>query len=271
MMLDVPHGLPNHMQYMHNSLSIHDVGMKEIQQAAKENNIAVVMGYSEKECGSLYISQVFINEDGEIIGKRRKIKPTHIERTMFGEGDGSDLKVVDFNNIKNVGALSCWENIQPLIKFSMFGLNEQIHVASWPSFCLSEQVFALSGINAQSASMTLATEGQCFVIMSSSLYNKETLEKMGVAQHPLAVVGGGYSMIYAPDGRPLTASLAPTEEGILYADIDLSLISMAKAFGDPLGHYSRPDIFNIKVNVTSRRNKIEFIEDEPMATSYTTT
>ena len=39
---------------------------------------------------------------------RRKIKPTHMERTIFGEGSGSGLNNVAEMEIGRVGALSCW-------------------------------------------------------------------------------------------------------------------------------------------------------------------
>jgi nitrilase len=35
-----------------------------------------------------------------------------------------------------VGGLCCWEHLQPLSKYAMYSMNEQLHVASWPSFSL---------------------------------------------------------------------------------------------------------------------------------------
>lgn len=65
--------------------------------------------------------------------KRRKIKPTHMERTLFGEGSGKSLNnVVELAGIGRVGALSCWEHAQPLLKYHTMSLREQIHVAAWP-------------------------------------------------------------------------------------------------------------------------------------------
>jgi nitrilase len=49
-------------------------------------------------------------------------------------------------------------------------------------------------------------------------------------------------MIFGPDGTPLVEPLPPGEEGILYADIDLSIIELSKQTIDVLGHYSRPDL-----------------------------
>ena len=101
----------------------------------KDNNIMVVMGHSEKQGGSLYMGQWIIGPDGETIAQRRKLKPTHVERTVFGEGDGSDLSVFE-TPLGRVGALCCWEHLQPLSKYAMYAQNEQVHVAAWPSFSL---------------------------------------------------------------------------------------------------------------------------------------
>ena len=55
-------------------------------------------------------------------------------------------------------------------------------------------------------------------------------------------------MIYGPDGAPLAPPLPPDKEGLLYADIDLGMISVAKAAADPAGHYARPDVTRLLFN-----------------------
>jgi hypothetical protein len=107
--------------------------MAKICSSAKSANIAVVLGFSENDHNSLYISQCTISPAGEIVMKRRKFKPTHMERTVFGDAGGSSLNnVADIDGVGHVGALSCWEHIQPLLKYHTTSLREQIHVAAWP-------------------------------------------------------------------------------------------------------------------------------------------
>ena len=120
-------------RYHENSLTVDSHQVDPLTKAARENNIIVVMGYSEKSGGSLYMGQMIIDRTGKIVDTRRKLKPTHVERSVFGEGDGSDLAVHELD-IGRLGALNCWEHLQPLTKYAMYSMNEQIHVASWPGF-----------------------------------------------------------------------------------------------------------------------------------------
>lgn len=122
-------------RYFENSLVVGSAEAERIEQAAAKNNIFVVMGYSERCGGSLYLGQSLISNRGETIATRRKLKPTHVERTVFGEGDGSHLWVHD-TELGRIGALCCWEHFQPLTKYAMYAQNEQVHIASWPQFAL---------------------------------------------------------------------------------------------------------------------------------------
>lgn len=108
--------------------------MDTITACARENAIAVSLGFSENDDDSLYIAQALIGADGEIKVHRRKMKPTHMERTIFGDAaGGSCLASVAQLPLARVGQLSCWEHIQPLLKFNTIAQREQIHVAAWPS------------------------------------------------------------------------------------------------------------------------------------------
>ena len=106
--------------------------MKTICDCARENNISVVLGFSENDHDSLYIAQAIISPDGTIQRTRRKMKPTHMERTIFGDASGHVFRSVASLPVGRVGALSCWEHIQPLLKFQTFSQREDIHVAAWP-------------------------------------------------------------------------------------------------------------------------------------------
>lgn len=118
--------------YVKNSLRVDSQEMQKIQESAKENEIAVSLGFSENHNDSVYIAQVMIGSDGEIKFHRRKMKPTHMERTIFGDASGECFSSVAELPFARVGSLSCWEHIQPLLKYHTLSQQEDIHVAAWP-------------------------------------------------------------------------------------------------------------------------------------------
>lgn len=241
------------VRYAQNSLEIGSERFGRIRSAARELGIAISLGFSERDNGSLYIAQALIDADGEVRMTRRKLKPTHVERTLFGEGDGSDITVVD-TSLGRVGGLCCWEHLQPLTKYAMFSQHEQLHVAAWPSFSLYEDaVYALGPEVNTAASQQYAVEGQVFVLAPSGLVGRAGQDLF--ADTPLKQeflrIGGGQARIFGPDGRPLATPIDPAEEGILYADIDYSAILAAKNAADPVGHYSRPDALRLVFNRTA--------------------
>lgn len=99
--------------YMANSLIKESPEMRRIQDAVKEAGMFVVLGYSERDGASLYMAQSFISPEGEIVHHRRKIKPTHVERTLWGDGQADSLKTVVDSPFGRIGGLNCWEHLQP--------------------------------------------------------------------------------------------------------------------------------------------------------------
>lgn len=106
--------------------------MDLICAAAAANHIQVLLGFSENDADSVYIAQALIGTDGKIKMRRRKMKPTHMERTIFGDASGECLGNVVDSPIGRIGSLACWEHIQPLLKYHTLAQKEQIHVAAWP-------------------------------------------------------------------------------------------------------------------------------------------
>ena len=237
-------------RHFENCMTANGPEAQRIAAAAAAHGIWVDLGYSERCGGSLYIAQLLIDSRGKIVQQRRKLKATHVERTIFGEGDGSDIRVHD-TEIGRIGSLCCWEHLNPLTKYAMYAQDEQIHVGAWPSFSLySGKAFALGPELNGAVSQVYAAEGQCFVIAPCATVSQEMVDLLcdTDAKRDLLRVGGGYAMIYGPDGAPLAEALPPTAEGLVYADIDLSMIAFAKAAADPTGHYARPDVARLLFN-----------------------
>lgn len=267
-------GYPNHIwlgpvawgmqfvgRYFENSIEAGSPEDRALADAARKHGIQVSMGLSERDGGSLYIAQWHYGEDGEIIQRRRKLKPTHVERTVFGEGDGSDL-AVNQTAIGRIGQLSCWEHLQPLSKYAMYAQNEQVHCAAWPNLALYEGgAYALGHQVNNGASMIYAVEGSCFVIAACALVSKEQQDVLcqgDPEKEALCPVGGGYTRIFAPDGRDIGTNLPHTEEGLVTAEVDLGMIAFAKAAADPAGHYARRDVTRLLFNRKRQRPVMHF-------------
>lgn len=237
-------------RYAANSMTRDGAEMQRICRAAGENRIHVVFGFSERAGGSLYMAQAFVSDAGELTSVRRKLKPTHVERSVFGEGDGSDLQVHD-TELGKVGALNCWEHLQPLTKYAMFSQGEEIHVGGWPSFSVYRGAARALGPEVNTAaSLMYAVEGQTFVVAPCGVVGPAGQEVFCDTEmkRQLLQLGGGFARIYGPEGSPLAEPLSETAEGILYADLDPALIAIAKSAADPVGHYSRPDVLRLLIN-----------------------
>lgn len=239
-------------RYFDNSLAYGTPQAERLSRAAAEHGIMVVMGLSERYQGSLYIAQWIIDGEGRTLAMRRKLKPTHVERTVFGEGDGTDLSVYQ-TDLGRVGALCCWEHLQPLSKYAMYAQGEQVHIAAWPSFSLYRGgAYALGAEVNNAASRIYAVEGSCFVVAPCATVSAAMIEQLckDDTKKQLLLAGGGFARIYAPDGQLMHEPLAEDAEGLVYADLDLSMISLAKAAADPAGHYSRPDVTRLVLDKT---------------------
>ncbi|PMD24747.1 putative nitrilase [Hyaloscypha hepaticicola] len=239
--------------YMANSMARVSPEMDRIRAAAKKAKVFVVLGYSERDGASLYIAQSFINTEGEIVLHRRKIKPTHVERSVWGDGQADSLTSVVDTPFGKVGGLNCWEHLQPLLRYYEYCQGVQIHVASWPPMFSQPDPekmispFHVTGTSSQLSSRFLAIEGQAFVIIATQVLTVGNLEKLNLDG------GGGFTMIFGPDGTALCEPWPQGKEGIMQADINLQDIDYAKAMADPVGHYSRPDLLSLKVNTTAAK------------------
>lgn len=248
-------------EYHAHSLVAGDEEDRAIEAAAKKHGMVIVYGISEKIGGSLYMGQWIYGPEG-LITRRRKLKPTHVERSVFGEGDGSDLQVHD-TSVGRLGALCCWEHLQPLTKYAMYSMNEEIHVASWPSFSVYRgAAHALGPEVNNAASLMYAVEGQCFVLAPCATVSEAMIERLCDTEpkRQLLLPGGGFARIYGPDGASLGEPLPETAEGLVVAEINPAMIAIAKSAADPVGHYSRPDVTRLLLNRKGTPRVMEFAD-----------
>lgn len=249
-------------KYIKNSLKVDSPEMKAIAACAKENNIAVLLGFSENDNNSLYISQALISATGEIIMRRRKVKPTHMERTVFGDGSGNSLRnVTDVPGVGRVGALACWEHTQPLLKYHTYLQREDIHVAAWPPLDPhpgGPALWSMSTEGCASLSQTYAVESASFVLHCTAVFTEKGIEAMGTRGGALFnAPGGGCSSVYGPDGRKLAGGEGSSVgEKTLIVDLDMDLILASRMFVDATGHYSRPDLLWLGVDDKEKSHRV---------------
>ena len=225
-------------------------------EAASAHGVFVAMGMTERDLltsrGTLYNSILFVSDGGEILGVHRKLMPTHAERIVWSQGDGSTLHVLE-TSIGRIGGLACWEHWMPLTRFAMHAKGEQIHVAAWPEVGNSELH--------RFATRHYAFEGRCFAlcVIGASLRPEhlpadfELADAMGASDDFEAdAAASGGTCIFAPDGTIVADSVAG-EETIVYGDLDLSRIPEEQAALDVVGHYNRADIFTFAVDERPRQ------------------
>ena len=233
-----------------NAVELRGRESRALAEAAKRNKLELVMGASEVEGGTLYCTLFFYGSNGQLRGRHRKLKPTHVERSIWGEGDGSDLFVLD-TPIGRIGGLNCWEHLQPLTKYAMYSMHEQIHVAAWPALSIYNNTAYALGVEANmAASRVYALEGQAYVLATTNVCDEGVIKRLCDTPEKAALleVGGGATTIFAPSGETLAGPSPYDRDDILYANLDLGEIRRAKQAADPAGHYARADATRLIVN-----------------------
>ena len=213
--------------YIANSPKLGGPEHRLIAGAAAEHGIQVVLGVSElDEDGRIYMGQWIIDENGETVLTRRKLKPSSVEGSFFAPGEPVvDLKVID-TSIGTIGALNCSEHKRPLLRHVMYGLEEEIHVAAWPAFGLVPEVITMGAKVNIGATSFYAAEGGMFVLAPTQVIGAALAEHFSDTPERARKisVGGGATHIFGPDGQDVTPPLAHDTDGLLVAEIDLAQV-----------------------------------------------
>lgn len=244
-------GAPYFLDLYKNAVEIDSPTVRKLGQAARAANAYVVMGISERDGGTLYNTLVYFNDRGDVIGRHRKLQPTHVERSIWGRGDGSDLRVFD-TEIGKISGLICWEHTMDLTRYTLIAQGEQIHVAAWPgtSTVTHNPHSRIFNAVTEAAARHHALAGQTFVVNVQSPVGVDMVGRMGFKDKAdMIVEGGGWSAIIGPDGQIIGGPLIG-KEGIIYGEIDLEQIILMKYACDSAGHYARPDVLHLSVDLS---------------------
>jgi nitrilase len=215
--------------------------------AARATGTYLVIGVDEREPhgATIYNTTLYFGPDGTLLGKHRKLMPTGSERTVWGMGDGSTLPIID-TPYGRLSGLTCWENYMPLTRFYLYSQGVDLWIA--PTLA--------QGDGWISTLRHIALEGRCYVVGVNPCVHQEQLPAGFPGRDRVWVDNGewvepGNSVIVEPTGRILAGPVRH-EETVLYADVDPAVVRAGRRMFDPVGHYHRPDIFQLTVDVRPR-------------------
>jgi len=242
--------------YSDNAIRLHSPEFERISAAVAANCVATIVGVIERKGATLYCATFGFEKDGSLLGVHRKLMPTAMERLIWGQGDGSDLPVMDSTVGRLVSAI-CWENYMPLLRSYYYDAQPDFYCVStvddrpvWlptmQTIALESRAFVLSACQYQTRDMIGLSDNQFDAIQGND---------------PETVLINGGSCIVSPDGN-LLAGPVFGKETILSAEVDLDDRTRGKFDHDVAGHYARPDIFTLQADLNPRKN-VQSIEKEP--------
>ena len=240
-----PEGRQDFLKYYEAAVALDGPEIAQLAQAAGTHKLYVCVGIIEREGGTLYCTAVYLGPEGTVLGHHRKLMPTALERLVWGYGDGSTLKAVD-TPFGKLGAVICWENYMPALRMAMY----QQRVALYCAPTADDRDSWISTMQ------HIAMEGRCFVLSACQHLRRTQLPMDALhnrlPEAPDTVLMRGGSCIIGPLGQVLAGPVYG-EDALLLAEIDLGDIPRAQMDFDPVGHYARPDVFQLAVNTAQQQ------------------
>jgi nitrilase/aliphatic nitrilase len=217
--------------------------------------------------GAMWNTNLLFDADGRLLNRHRKLVPTWAEKLTWANGDGSNLRV-ERTAVGRLGSLICGENTNTLARFALLAQGEQVHIATYPPAWPTRRPGASQNYNLTEAirirSAAHAFEGKVFNVVASCALDERTIEEVsqddGEVRRILMSAPPATSMILGPQGE-LLAEPQVGGEGMVVAEIDVSLSIEQKQFHDIVGYYNRFDIFRLTVDQRPNR-PITLIRDE---------
>lgn len=241
--------------FLENAIDLPGRETELLCEAAARANIDVVIGVAERDPhtqGTAYATALTIGREGRILNRHRKLKPTHAERIIWGDGDGAGLNVIE-RDFGRISALNCWEHQMMLPGYVLAAQGTQVHAALWPGWEKEPRPGEYCWARQHLLSRAFASQAGAYVICAAGVrlekHIPERWRPLGVWEHP------GKSAIIDPRGE-IIAEAGEGEE-ILVAKGSLDIVRAAKAACDIAGHYSRPDVFDFRVNMTPSPARVQ--------------
>lgn len=256
----------NHRWFAHlaaQAIRVPGPEIAQIASTARRNRVFVSLGVNERSEASdacIWNSNVLIGDDGSLLNHHRKLVPTFWEKMVWANGDGAGLRVTN-TTIGRIGMLICGENTNPLARFALMAQGEQLHVSSfppvWPAHdpgAMAESYDVAEAIRVRVCNH--AFEGKLFNVVVSGYLDDAYLHGLADGDANLERIlrnsPRGVSMVVGPSGKVISTQLQ-SEEGIVYADVDLAATVEPRQLQDVAGYYNRFDVFKLSVNRTRNR------------------
>jgi nitrilase len=234
-----------HGQLLESAVDLAADHLDPVREASQRLGVTTMIGVHERDASfsraTLFNTLVTIGPDGAILNRHRKLMPTNPERMVWAPGDASGLRVLE-TPLGRLGGLVCWENYMPLARFALYAQGVQVYVApTWD--CGDAWIATMRHI---------AREGRCWVLGAGcSLRGGDVPdgfpERDALFPDPDEWINPGDSVVVAPSGR-IVAGPLHEEHGLLVTEIDVSAADEQHYTLDVAGHYSRPDVFSLRVD-----------------------
>lgn len=260
-------GFDNYKLLLENSVVPGESAFIRLARCAKDNSIFVCISGHERVGDSLYMTQFWFDDEGNNIGKHRKMKATAAERRVWTDGDGSTMNVMD-TKIGKVGSLQCGEHQVPAYHAVLGAQGEQVHVAGWPPLTVEGPVGSMALMGNLAAVQSLCIENKAFAIFSTQIIDQysidflchgdeKLIQKLPTSGAGLGGLGGGAAAIINPLGEIISGELLDQcTDGIVYGVIDLDEAIPGKMLYDIYGNSMKGGCMHIVLN----RNKEEAIK-----------
>lgn len=246
-------------QYLDAAVEVGGSEIRAVTEAVCDLGVFTYLGITERGTGvargTVYCTLLAIHPAHGVVGHHRKLVPTYEERLVWGHGDGDGLRVHDADGVR-VSGLNCWENWMPQARHAMYAGGTDVHTSVWPG----------ARRLTQDITRFIALEGRVFSLAASGLLSLDDVPhdfplRTMLEEQDAGVFHTGGSAIAAPDGSWLVEPVE-NEERLVVADIDVAMVRRERHNFDPVGHYSRPDVFDVRVD-RSRRVAATFSDNEP--------
>lgn len=227
--------------YYDNSILVPGEETERMSRAAREAGAYVSVGVSERDAvsGTLYNTNLVFSPDGEMT-VHRKLKPTGSERVVWGDADKHYFPVTD-SPWGPIGSLICWESYMPLARVALYEKGVTLYIS--PNTNDNEEW--------QSTIRHIAIEGHCYFINCDMYFTRDMYPKDLHCPEEIQklndIVCRGGSCVIDPYGHAVTETVWD-KEAVVYADLDMQKVPASRMEFDACGHYSRPDVLELRVH-----------------------